>query len=224
MFNHAHGCLTRCLVLVNIEMSSIYPLHTFTLNQLCFFCFVHIFITYLPFPCLNLLPSVAISQSVTPYAHTSEADVNSLLVMDSIAIHFQGMRPRLFLTYTSFTATILDMPKSDILRDFPSSTKILRQARSLWTMPRLARNSYGDKYYDVTNNDGLSKMALLGPPPLSFSLLPFLMLFGRQKIVNLRSLFLPVRHKGRLGWKQLSQYLIVLMENSPQELVSGATI
>ena len=74
-----------------------------------------------------------------------------------------------------------------------------------------------------TNNDGLSKMALLGPPPLSLSLLPFLMLFDMQKIVNLRSLFLPVRRKGRLGWKQLSQHLIVLMENSPQALVSGAT-
>ena len=43
-------------------------------------------------------PSVAISQRLTPYAHTSEAVVNSRLMIDSIAIHFHGRRPLLVFT------------------------------------------------------------------------------------------------------------------------------
>ena len=38
-------------------------------------------------------PRVAISHRVTPYAHTSDAVVNSLFIIDSMAIHFQGSRP-----------------------------------------------------------------------------------------------------------------------------------
>ena len=39
------------------------------------------------------LPRVPISQRVMPKDQTSEADVNSLAMMDSMAIHFSGTRP-----------------------------------------------------------------------------------------------------------------------------------
>ena len=47
---------------------------------------------------IKALPSVHISQSVTPNDHTSEAVVNSLFRIDSIAIHLSGRRAVLVLT------------------------------------------------------------------------------------------------------------------------------
>ncbi len=44
------------------------------------------------------VPSVPISHRATPYAHTSDALVNSLVTIDSIAIHFHGNRTRPSLT------------------------------------------------------------------------------------------------------------------------------
>lgn len=76
------------------------------------------------------IPRVAISQITTPYDQTSEAVVNSLLTIDSIAIHFQGSRPLVFLTYMSLASTIRDIPKSEIFSNFPSPTKMFLQAKS----------------------------------------------------------------------------------------------
>ena len=92
------------------------------------------------------IPRVAISHTTTPNAHTSDCTVNTLSLMDSIAIHLIGSLPEVVLTYASPSATTLDRPKSAILRAFPSPTRTLRQAKSRWTISKLDRYSYKIHY------------------------------------------------------------------------------
>ena len=87
------------------------------------------------------IPNVAISHSVTPNDQTSEAEVNSRLKMDSIAIHFHGSLPRAFFTYTWSLSVIRDMPKSDIFSVLSSSTSTFRAAKSRCRIPRFAKYS-----------------------------------------------------------------------------------
>ena len=89
--------------------------------------------------CAFLLPIVPISQRVTPKAHTSEAVVNSRAVMLSMAIHLRGRRPLVFFTYTSSTSR--ERSKSVIFKSLPLAMRTLRQAKSQWTIFRLARYS-----------------------------------------------------------------------------------
>ena len=86
-----------------------------------------------------LLPIVPISQSVTPKAHTSEAVVNSRAVMLSMAIHLRGRRPLVFFTYTSSTSR--ERPKSVIFKSLSLAMRTLRQAKSRWTIFKLAKYS-----------------------------------------------------------------------------------
>lgn len=85
---------------------------------------------------------VAISHSVTPYDQTSEAWVNSLFTIDSMAIHFQGSLPFVVFTYISSPATTRDMPKSEIFKLLFSPIRIFRHARSRCTISKLDRYSY----------------------------------------------------------------------------------
>ena len=87
------------------------------------------------------LPSVQISHRVTPNDQTSEAVVNSLLRIDSIAIHLSGRRAVWVLTYAPWLFSIRDMPKSVILRHFLCPIRMFLHARSRWTTLRLARYS-----------------------------------------------------------------------------------
>ena len=72
-------------------------------------------------------------------AHTSEAVVNSRAVMLSIAIHLRGRRPLVFFTYTSSTSR--ERPKSVIFKSLSLATRTLRQAKSRWTILKLAKYS-----------------------------------------------------------------------------------
>ena len=108
-----------------------------------FFCCVLVYHNkqsiYVCFSEQLLLPIVPISQSVTPKAHTSEAVVNSRAVMLSMAIHLRGRRPLVFFTYTSSTSR--ERPKSVIFKSLSLAMRILRQAKSRWTIFKLAKYS-----------------------------------------------------------------------------------
>ena len=61
------------------------------------------------------------------YSYTSDLSVKIFLVNVSGAIHLSGI---LSLREDTYSGVSLERPKSDILSSFPSSTRMLRQARS----------------------------------------------------------------------------------------------
>ena len=61
------------------------------------------------------------------YSYTSDLSVKIFLVNVSGAIHLSGI---LSLREDTYSSVSLERPKSDILSSFPSSTRMLRQARS----------------------------------------------------------------------------------------------
>ena len=74
------------------------------------------------------------------YSYTSDLSVKIFLVNVSGAIHLSGI---LSWREDTYSGVSLERPKSDILSSFPSSTRMLRQARSRWRTPREERYSWG---------------------------------------------------------------------------------
>ncbi len=72
------------------------------------------------------------------YSYTSDLSVKIFLVNVSGAIHLSGI---LSWREDTYSGVSLERPKSDILSSFPSSTRMLRQARSRWRTPREERYS-----------------------------------------------------------------------------------
>ena len=70
------------------------------------------------------------------HIYASDLSVKILSVTVSGAIHLSGI---LSWREDTYSGVSLERPKSDILSSFPSSTRMLRQARSRWRTPREER-------------------------------------------------------------------------------------
>ena len=72
-------------------------------------------------------------------SYTSDLSVHIFSATVSGAIHLSG---NLSWREDTYSGVSRERPKSDILSSFPSSTRMLRQARSRWRIPREERYSY----------------------------------------------------------------------------------